>query len=332
MRKFLDEGLIQMVGLFKLLLGSCLPRLLALTTLCIASSAFAGVSGVFCLFPADEDVSAVPEWTYPFVTGVAVRVKWATIEPAQGTYSWTLLDGAVAKAQSSGKKVAISVIAGCFSPNWVYNISHRILTLTGNDANAGNRMPAPWDQAYLTAWTACISKLGARYGGLPVVSYFTATGLGHTEECYVCANSTDAPQFDAPAWLGAAQKIVTAYTAALKGTPFVVAWGRPAPGQTQTASGCMYQVYTINSVVGFKADSLSSKFPNLGFLEGQLAKQMGQNGQPVVFQALKASKLGTALQQVISNGETMNMGAFEPYKVDVDTLSCQKVLANYVNP
>lgn len=330
MCEFLKESLFEMIRLFKLVLDRCPLRILTVTTLCVASPAFAEVSGVFCLFPVDEDVSAVPEWNYPFVTGAAVRVKWATIEPAQGTYSWTLLDTAVAKAQSSGKKVAISVIAGCFSPQWVYNLSHQILTLRGRDANAGTTMPAPWDANYLSAWTDFISNLGARYGGLPVIAYFTATGLGHTEECYVCADPDDAPQFNAQAWLGAAQKIVTAYTEAVKGTPFVVAWGKPAPGETQTTSGCMYQVYTINSAVGFKADSLSSKFPNLRFLEGRLAKRMGENDQPVVFQALKASKTGTSLQQVSKNGETMKMGAFEAYRVDVDTQSYQSVLANFI--
>jgi Beta-galactosidase len=329
MLKDQNDGVFGMNRSFKFMLHTALSRLFVVTILCIASSSFAGVSGAYCLFAVDQDVSNAPEWNFSSITGAAVRVSWSTIEPAQGTFSWTYLDTAVAKAQSSGKKVSISVIAGCESPQWVYNLATQIITLTGNDAQAGTSMPAPWDANYIAAWTDCISKLGARYGGLPAIAYFTATGLGHGEECYLCANRQDAPQFNAQRWLGAAQQIVAAYTAAAKGTPFVIAWGKPAPGEDGTTSGAMYQVYMMSSKVGFKADSLSSRFPNLKFLEGQLALKIAQNGQPVVFQALRASATSLALQQVITNGEKMNMGAFEVYRANVDDPAGQQVLSDF---
>jgi hypothetical protein len=75
-------------------------------------------------------------------------------------------------------------------------------------------MPAPSDSSYLSAWTQFISNLGARYGGLPAVAYFTATGLGHAEECYLCADPADAHQFNAQEWLNAANQIVSAYDTA----------------------------------------------------------------------------------------------------------------------
>jgi hypothetical protein len=303
-----------------------------LLLLCLASSAFAQPSGVYCLFGIDEninDVNNAQAWNDSVVSGVAVRVQWSTLEPAQGTYSWAYLDNAVAKAQSTGKKVAISVLAGCFSPAWVYNLSHEFLTFTGTDAHDGKRMPAPWDPNYLSAWTTFISNLGARYGGLPAVAYFTVTGLGHGEECFLCANSKDAPQFNVQAWLSAAQQIVTAYDSASKGTPYLVVWGKPAPGQVKTQSGCMYQVYSVNNHVGFKADSLSSSFPSKTLLEGQLAVQLGQNNRPVVFQALRTSGSGSALASVVKNGETMRMESLECYRTDVDNPDCQAVLGDF---
>jgi Beta-galactosidase len=304
-------------------------KLLILLFASVASLASAAPSGVFCLFGIEASVKRTQAWQDSFVTGVAVRVKWSTVEPAQGVYSWAYLDEAVGKAQSSGKKVAISVIAGCFSPTWVYNQAQQILTLTGRDARLGSSMPAPWDASYLSAWTTFISNLGARYGGSPAVAYFTATGLGHAEECYLCADPKDASQFNTQAWLNAAKQIIGAYESSGKGTPFVVAWGLPAPDQATTTAGCMYQVYMISSSVGFKADSLSATFPNLTFLEGQLAQQMGANGQPVVFQALHPSKNGADLGLVIQNGETMNMGAFECYKSNVTNPGCQQVLSDF---
>jgi hypothetical protein len=304
-------------------------QLSILLGLLFASAASAQPAGVFCLFGIEADLNRAQALHDSFVTGVAVRVKWSTVEPAKNTYSWTYLDNALAMAQSSGKNLAISVIAGCFSPTWVYNQAQQILTFTGRDARDGTSMPAPWDTNYLSAWTQFISSLGARYGGLPAVAYFTATGLGHAEECYLCADPKDAPQFNAQAWMNAAQQIVGAYETAAKGTPFVVAWGLPAPGQSATKSGSMYQVYTISRSVGFKADSLSATFPTLGVLEGQLAQRMGANGRSVVFQALHPSLNGTDLGNVIQNGETMNMGVFECYKSNVDNPDGQQVLTQF---
>jgi hypothetical protein len=300
-----------------------------LLILLFASAAAAQPAGVFCLFGIEAGFDRAHAWHDSFVSGVAVRVKWSTVEPAQGTYSWAYLNDAVATAQSSGKKVAISVIAGCFSPTWVYNQANQILTFTGRDAGDGTSMPAPWDANYLAAWTKFISNLGARYGGVPAVAYFTATGLGHAEECYLCADPKDSSQFNTQAWLNAAKQIVGAYETAAKGTPFVVAWGLPAPGQSSTKSGCMYQVYAISNSVGFKADSLSATFPTLSFLEGQLAQQMGANGQSVVFQALHPSLNGADLGKVIQNGETMNVGAFECYNSNVNNPDCQQVLTQF---
>lgn len=95
-----------------------------LLILLFASVASARPSGVYCLFGIGADFNLAQAWHDSFVTGVAVRVKWSTVEPAKNTYSWTYLDNAVAKAQSSGKKVAISVIAAVSAlPGFITRLS-----------------------------------------------------------------------------------------------------------------------------------------------------------------------------------------------------------------
>jgi hypothetical protein len=78
--------------------------------LLFATVASAQPSGVFCVFGIDDNINTVA-WCDSFVSGSAIEFKWSIVEAAQGANSWTYLDSAVAKAQSTGKKAAISMIA-----------------------------------------------------------------------------------------------------------------------------------------------------------------------------------------------------------------------------
>lgn len=63
--------------------------------LLFATVASAHSSGVFCRFGIGDNISPVA-WPDSTVSGGSIGIKWSTVEPAQGTYSWTYLDNAVA--------------------------------------------------------------------------------------------------------------------------------------------------------------------------------------------------------------------------------------------
>jgi hypothetical protein len=281
--------------------------------------------GVYFLTPAEGnrrvDLASFGCWDNPNVVGVALRVTWAVIEPSPDQFDWSFIDDALRIAKSKRKLIAISIIAGIRSPNWIFGSAKR-LRLTGKDAKRQDSVPAPWDPNYLSAWKKLVQTFGARYDGNPLIAYVTATGLGRGEECHLLDDPGDASQFDANKWLAAAKQIVSCYNSAFKDTPWFLAWGQPALGQNRL----MADLYTGASGFGFKANSLSDRFPNPSVPVGRLFVRMS-GIRPIVFQALRPSKDPYMLAAVLENGRTMGMQAFECYPEDVRNPASQNALA-----
>jgi hypothetical protein len=290
-----------------------------------AESLRAEARGVYFLTPVEgvrhTNLRSLDGWDNPNIIGVALRAAWADIQQSPGQFNWSYLDEAIRIAEAKKKLVAISVIAGIYSPEWVFG-SAKILQLTGRDAKHRNTMPAPWDSNYLTAWRAFVATFGQRYDGNPVIGYVTATGPGRAEECYVVDDPLDAAQFDPSRWVAAANKIIEYYNAAFKKTPWVLAWGKPSLRLNQL----MADLYTASGNFGFKADSLSASFPNPSVQEGQVSLNMSRT-RPIVFQALRPVNDPNTLAAVLENGQTMGMQAFECYQGDTRNSASQAVLA-----
>lgn len=281
--------------------------------------------GVYFLTPVEgvryTNLRSLDGWDNPSIVGVAIRVAWAEIEQSPGQFNWSYLDEAIRIAGAKKKLVAISVIAGIYSPDWVFG-SAKILQLTGRDAKHRNTMPAPWDSNYLTAWRAFVEVFGQRYDGNPVIGYVTATGPGRAEECHVVDDPLDAGQFDSSRWVAAAKEIIEYYNAAFKKTPWVLAWGKPSLRLNEL----MTDLYKASGNVGFKADSLSGFFPNPSVQEGQVSLNLSRT-RPIVFQALRPVNDPNTLAAVLENGQRMGMQAFECYQGDARDPASQAVLA-----
>ena len=281
--------------------------------------------GIYCLTQAEGiqhvDLASLNCWDNPNIVGVAIRVTWAVTEPSADQFDWSYLEEALRLARLKKKFIAISVVAGIRSPDWVFG-SATILRLTGKAARHRDTVPAPWDPNYLNAWKTFVQAFGARYDGNSLISYVTATGLGRGEECHLLDDPNDTGQFDANRWLGAANQIVNCYNSAFKITPWVLAWGQPALHQNQL----MADLYTESGGFGFKADNLFVFFPNPGVSPGRLALRMSRS-HPVVFQALRPAHDPYTLAAVLENGRRIGMQAFECYQNDVSDPACQAVLA-----
>jgi Beta-galactosidase len=296
----------------------------------VTSSSVAGplkpeVRGIYYLTPVEgvrhTNLKSLDAWDNSNVVGVALRAAWSELERSQGQVDWSYLDDAIRIAGEKKKFVAISVIAGIYSPDWVYS-SAKLLQLTGRDAKHRSTAPTPWDANYLSAWKAFVHAFGERYDGNPVIGYITASGPGRAEECYVVDDPSDAAQFDANRWVAAATQIVSYYNSAFKTTPWVLAWGKPSLGLKQL----MADIYKAPGSFGFKADSLSAFFPNTSVEEGQLSLSLSKT-RPIVFQALRPTKDPSALAAVLENGQRMGMQAFESYQGDASNPASQAALA-----
>ena len=281
--------------------------------------------GVYFLTAAEGirqvDLGRLACWDNPNIIGVALRATWEAVEPAPGQFDWSFVDEGLRIAKSKRKFIAISIVAGIRSPDWVFG-SATILRLTGRDSKHRDSVPAPWDPNYLGAWKRFVQAFGARYDGNPLISYVTATGFGRGEECHLLDDPGDAGQFDTNRWMSAATEIVSDYNSAFNETPWFLAWGQPVLRQNQL----MADLYTRASGFGLKANTLSASYPNPSSPVGQMMLRMSRT-RPVVFQALRASRDPRLLAAVLENGERMGMQAFECYQKDVSDPASQAVIA-----
>jgi hypothetical protein len=281
--------------------------------------------GIYFLTPAEGiqhvDLAHLGCWDNPNVVGVSLRVTWGVIEPAPNQFDWSFVDDALRFAKSKSKLIAISIIAGIRSPDWVFGSVAR-LRLTGRDAKRIDSMPCPWDPNYLSAWKNLVQTFGARYDGNPLIAYVSAGGLGRAEELHLLDDPGDAGQFDVSRWLAAANRVIGYYNSAFKSTPWLLAWGLPALGQGRL----MLDLYTSASGFGLKADNLSDHFPNPSVPVGRLFLGLSRT-RPVVFQALRPSIDPNLLATVLENGRSMGMQAFECYPGDIRNPASQAVLA-----
>jgi hypothetical protein len=86
----------------------------------------------------------------PNLSGIHLRDAWQLLEPAPDTYSFTWLDGQIARAKSLGKQATLGIYAGISSPAWL-------------NVPLFNGVPIPWDLAATAAHDGMVAELGAHY-------------------------------------------------------------------------------------------------------------------------------------------------------------------------
>lgn len=117
----------------------------------------------------------------PYLAGVLVRVPWKDIEPVEGQYDWSYLHREINLAQRYGKKVALAVISGPSTPDWVYQAgaeSYAFTLMNPHSPRGGlnEQIPLPWDPVFLAKWSRTIVALGKEFGQNPAISLVHVTG------------------------------------------------------------------------------------------------------------------------------------------------------------
>jgi hypothetical protein len=102
----------------------------------------------------------------PFISGIALQIRWRDIEPVRDMPDWSKLDGLFAAAESSKKWVQLLIFPGFFSPPWALEgaKTEQFAIQYGPGKGTVERLPMPWDRAYLNHWFAFLKQLSARYG------------------------------------------------------------------------------------------------------------------------------------------------------------------------
>jgi hypothetical protein len=307
--------------------------LLIIIGLCVCGSAFATLKdsayGIFSLTKVNSsklNLDQEPSWTNPNITGVVIRAWWQYVNAAPQTFDWSHIDEGLALAQKYNKKIAITIVAGIHSPNWIYTSGAKQFTIQ----NVGV-MPCPWDSVFQAYWQQFVLAFGARYNSHPELSYVTATGPGREEECYLCKSTADVQELNrdggVQVWIQAAQTIAGYYAAAFPTTPFVFADGQPIPGDSQDYGTVVnYCVSTFGSQFGIKSDGLRPHYGTDGF--GAIEIPALSATHPVGFQDYAPFESANLLQEALSFGISLKGHFIEVYHSDVTAPYDQTVIAN----
>ncbi len=119
----------------------------------------------------------------PDVDGISITQKWSLLEPSEGVYDWSTLDGFMAQIAPTGKKTLIRIgtmggrsSLGGATPDWVMDAVGSN-TITFFDSREARKVTIPlfWDATFLAKKKAMIAAVGARYSSNRLVKIVTAS-------------------------------------------------------------------------------------------------------------------------------------------------------------
>jgi hypothetical protein len=122
------------------------------------------------------------------------------MEPSEGNFDFSFLDGQVQAAAAAGKTASISFVAGLDTPSWVYAAGAAPFATSVAQKYDSNfcqpiQVPVPWDSVFLQKWTAFVQAMGAHYGGNATISKIHITGINnHNEETSLPAETGETIQ------------------------------------------------------------------------------------------------------------------------------------------
>jgi hypothetical protein len=153
------------------------------------------------------------------------------VEPTEGKYDWTYIEKEIAIAKRLKRTIALAVLGGPQTPDWVYRAGAKKFRYTIRDwenKETTEQIPLLWDNVYLSKWEALIKALGKRFGNekTVVLVHMTAATENGLE---MQLPHTDA---DFPNWRKAGytadkavvawKRIIDAYARAFSGKPLDV--------------------------------------------------------------------------------------------------------------
>jgi len=118
---------------------------------------------------------------HPDLAGISLRFSWGALEPREGVIDTTLLKAEVARVEAAGKRILLRVFPGKKTPEWLY--AKGVPSIRYKDAMASSgatadslRIPVPWNEVYLAAWSSFVTRLGGALAGDSAIVLVHMTG------------------------------------------------------------------------------------------------------------------------------------------------------------
>jgi len=114
----------------------------------------------FGLYVTDGDKQPVSASAFanPSVRGVIFHLRWDWLNPGEGVYDWTQIDGKIANAVANHKTYAVDISPGRFTPAYLYAAGTPSLQFTTSSGNCINN-GVPWDSKYIAAYSKVVHDL-----------------------------------------------------------------------------------------------------------------------------------------------------------------------------
>jgi len=115
-------------------------------------------------------------WSGSLADGVSLRQSWHFLEPQQGVFDFSYLDGQIALAQLHQKSVMLRIVCnGPNMPSWVQANSQLFMGCTD-----GNWYFVYWDPFAQAAIADMYAALGTRYGSILNVKWVAVSSVNST--------------------------------------------------------------------------------------------------------------------------------------------------------
>jgi hypothetical protein len=241
----------------------------------------------------------------PVFSGIVIRQRWATMNPAPGVYNWTFLDAQVLRARRLGKQYILAIYTGNNAPLWLGLPLFR-------------SAPYPWDPTMLKWHGQMVAALGARYAADPYLVGVELSGPTRgpsgSLEMMLADGLTRQPGYSVAAMISAWCQCVDQYGRAF---PYcaMISDGGVAPGGknatiTQAVWNYMYGMYPRQA--NFSHCALKANTSETA-VHHQLVVQMAMHGGRVGFEMVGPSVAGENGQ----NGPIARFGGTFAEAVDI---------------
>jgi hypothetical protein len=256
----------------------------------------------------------------PQIAGVHLRDAWELLEPSPGTFSFTWLDGQVARAKAAGKQVTLGIYTGKHSPSWL-----------GVPLVSG--VPTPWDPRVTAANDAMIAALGSKYANDPtiVAVHMSGPATDASIEMHYPAGLTSANGYSDAAVIQSWENTIDTYSQAFPNTALVLDLAMvPDARGTVTNAVVDYAQSTLGARANFIQCSLhATTSPNYGpqAMVTALGKQGYNVGFEMVGPSTNTSRFGGPFSAALAIGQAAGADWYQIYQPDQ-----KNIPANYVFP
>lgn len=165
----------------------------------------------------------------PYITGTLISASWSNLEPANGTFNWSVLDDQIALVPPN-LAIELSIIGGADSPSWLSDLG--VPELSFGFANHGGKdkvpcspiaYPVPYSTGYISAHNAMMDAVAAHLASTGTLGQIAAIKVNNfgviTEELRVPLACTGAGTIETKG-----QAIATWKAAAYTPSAVIAAW------------------------------------------------------------------------------------------------------------